>query len=125
MSARLALALGAVAMFVAVAAGAFGAHALKGRLTPDLAAAWQTAVAYQAWHALGLVGIGALLLHWPQRAGLRVAGALFAAGIVLFSGSLYVLALTGMRGVGAVTPFGGAAFLAGWAVLAWSVARRG
>lgn len=124
MSARLALALGAVAMFVAVAAGAFGAHALKGRLAPDMAAVWQTAVAYQAWHALGLVGIGTLLLHWPQRAGLRVAGGLFAAGIVLFSGSLYVLALTGVRGVGAVTPFGGAAFLAGWAALAWSVARR-
>ena len=125
MSARLALVLGAVAMFVAVAAGAFGAHALKGRLAPDMAAVWQTAVTYQAWHALGLVDVGALRLHWPDRAGLGVAGWLFFAGVVLFSGSLYALALTGVRGFGAVTPIGGVAFLAGWAVLAWSVARRG
>ncbi|MBK9117081.1 MAG: DUF423 domain-containing protein [Betaproteobacteria bacterium] len=124
MSARLALLLGAVAMFVAVAAGAFGAHALKGRLAPDMAAVWQTAVQYQAWHALALVGVGLLRLQWPGRRGVALAGGLFAAGIVLFSGSLYVLALTGVRGFGAITPFGGVAFLAGWAVLAWSVVRR-
>lgn len=124
MSARLALVLGAVAMFAAVAAGAFGAHALKGRLAPDMAAVWQTAVQYQAWHALALVGVGLLRLQWPARRGVGVAGALFTAGIVLFSGSLYALALTGVRGIGAVTPVGGVAFLAGWAVLAWSVARR-
>ncbi|MFO1316481.1 MAG: DUF423 domain-containing protein [Burkholderiales bacterium] len=123
MSARLALVLGAVAMFVAVAAGAFGAHALKGRLSPEMAAVWQTAVQYQAWHALALLGAGALRLHWPDRRGIGLACALFAAGIVLFSGSLYVLALTGVRGLGAVTPFGGVAFLAGWAVLAWTAAR--
>ena len=125
MSARLALLCGAVAMFAAVAAGAFGAHALAGRLAPGMAAAWQTAVPYQAWHALALVGVGLLKLQWPARRSVGVAGTLFAAGIVLFSGSLYVLALTGARGIGMVTPFGGVAFLAGWAVLAWSVARRG
>ena len=125
MSARLALLCGAVAMFAAVAAGAFGAHALAGRLAPGMAAAWQTAVQYQAWHALALVGVGLLKLQWPARRSVGVAGTLFAAGIVLFSGSLYVLALTGARGIGMVTPFGGVAFLAGWAVLAWSVARRG
>lgn len=125
MSARLALLCGAVAMFAAVAAGAFGAHALAGRLAPGMAAAWQTAVQYQAWHALALVGVGLLQLQWPARRSVGVAGTLFAAGIVLFSGSLYVLALTGARGIGMVTPFGGVAFLAGWAVLAWSVARRG
>ncbi len=124
MSARIALFLGAVAMFAAVAAGAFGAHALAGRLAPDMAAVWQTAVAYQAWHALALGGVGLLRLHWPAHRGVGTAGWLFAAGIVLFSGSLYVLALTGARGFGAVTPVGGVAFLAGWAVLAWSVVRR-
>ncbi len=123
MTARVALALAAAAMFVAVAAGAFGAHALRGRLAPEMAAAWQTAVQYQAWHALGLAGVGLLRLHWPARRGLAAAGWLFAAGIVLFSGSLYALALTGIRGLGAVTPVGGVAFLAGWAVLAWSVTR--
>ncbi|MFO1323128.1 MAG: DUF423 domain-containing protein [Burkholderiales bacterium] len=123
MTARLALAVAAIAMFVAVALGAFGAHALKGRLTPDLLAVWQTAVAYHAWHALGLFGVGLLLLHGPGRPLAGVAGWLFVAGIVLFSGSLYALALTGLRGLGAVTPFGGVAFLAGWAALAWSVIR--
>ncbi len=117
MSARLALTLAAAAMFVAVALGAFGAHALKGRLTPDLAAVWQTAVSYHAWHALGLLAVGVLMLQWPSRGLLGIAAWLFVAGIVLFSGSLYALALTGMRGIGAVTPFGGVAFLAGWAVV--------
>lgn len=123
MSARTALAVAAAAMFLAVALGAFGAHALKSRLAPDMAAVWQTAVTYHAWHALALLGTGLVMLHWPERAGLSLVGWLFVAGIVLFSGSLYVMALTGVRGLGAVTPFGGVAFLAGWAVLAWAVAR--
>lgn len=126
MTARLALTLAAVAMFVAVALGAFGAHALRGRLAADLLAVWQTAVQYQAWHALALFGVGLLLLHSPQGASPALLGLvawLFVAGIVLFSGSLYALALSGVRGLGAVTPLGGIAFLAGWAVLAWSVAR--
>ena len=123
MSARLTLVLGAAFMFVAVALGAFGAHALKGRLTPDMTSVWQTAVQYHAWHALALLALGLLMLHFPERAGLGLAGWLFVAGIVLFSGSLYVLALTGVRGLGAVTPFGGVAFLAGWATLVWAVAR--
>jgi uncharacterized membrane protein YgdD (TMEM256/DUF423 family) len=123
MRARTALVIGAIAMFAAVALGAFGAHALRGQLTPDLARVWQTAVQYHAWHALALLGVGLLLLNRPdlQRAGW--AGGLFAAGIVLFSGSLYLLALTGIRGLGAVTPVGGLAFLAGWALLAWAIWR--
>ena len=125
MSARLTLVLGAAFMFVAVALGAFGAHALKGRLAPDMTSVWQTAVQYQAWHALALFGLGLLMLHFPERAGLGLAGWLFVAGILLFSGSLYVLALTGVRGLGAVTPFGGVAFLAGWAVLVWAISRAG
>jgi len=123
MSARLALALGAAAMFLAVALGAFGAHALKARLPADMTAVWQTAVQYHAWHALALLATGLLLLHWPERTGLGVAAWLFAAGIVLFSGSLYAMALSGVRGLGAVTPFGGVAFLAGWAAMVWAIAR--
>jgi uncharacterized membrane protein YgdD (TMEM256/DUF423 family) len=120
MSARFALVLGALLMFVAVALGAFGAHALKARLSPDLQAVWQTAVSYHAWHALGLVGVGLLLIHGPDRPGAALAGWLLLFGIVLFSGSLYAMALTGIKALGAVTPLGGAAFLAGWLALAWS-----
>lgn len=112
--------LGAAAMFMAVALGAFGAHALKARLAPDMAAVWQTAVQYHAWHALALLAVGILLVQDPNRAGLAWAASLFAAGIVLFSGSLYVMALTGVRALGAVTPLGGVCWLAGWAALAWA-----
>jgi uncharacterized membrane protein YgdD (TMEM256/DUF423 family) len=123
MRARTALFLGAVAMFVAVGLGAFGAHALKGHLSPERLAVWQTAVQYHAWHALALLAVGVLLLQKAERAAIGKAGWLFAAGVVLFSGSLYALALTGTRALGAVTPFGGLAFLAGWAVLAWAMWR--
>lgn len=123
MTARLALTVGSLAMFLAVALGAFGAHALKARLSPDMSAVWQTAVQYHAWHALGLLAVGLMMLHWPERWGLGPAAWLMLAGIVLFSGSLYALALTGVRGLGAITPIGGVAFLAGWGVLAWAVAR--
>jgi len=122
MSARLALALGAAAMFLAVALGAFGAHALKARLPADMTAVWQTAVQYHAWHGLALLATGLLLLHWPERTGLVAAAWLFAAGIVLFSGSLYAMALSGVRGLGAVTPVGGIAFLAGWGAMVWAIA---
>jgi len=124
MSSRLALMAGAVAMFMAVALGAFGAHALKARLAPDMAAVWQTAVQYHAWHALALLATGVLLTQDPARSLLGTAGWLFVAGIVLFSGSLYLLALTGTRGLGAVTPLGGVAWLAAWAVFAWAVFRH-
>jgi uncharacterized membrane protein YgdD (TMEM256/DUF423 family) len=124
MSARLAIVLGSAAMFVAVALGAFGAHALRARLTPDMTAVWQTAVLYHAWHALALLAVGVLLLQWPGQRAVEVAGWLFVAGIVLFSGSLYAMALTGVRGLGAVTPFGGVAYLAGWAALVWAAATR-
>jgi len=124
MSARIAILVGSAAMFVAVALGAFGAHALKARLTPDMTAVWQTAVQYHAWHALATLAVGVLLLQWPGQRAVEVAGWLFVAGIVLFSGSLYAMALTGIRGLGAVTPLGGVAFLAGWAALVWAAATR-
>lgn len=120
MSARIALVLGALLMFVAVALGAFGAHALKARFPADLQAVWQTAVTYHAWHALGLFGIGLLLIQSPDRPGAALAAWLLLLGIVLFSGSLYAMALTGLKVLGAVTPLGGVAFLAGWLALAWS-----
>jgi uncharacterized membrane protein YgdD (TMEM256/DUF423 family) len=123
MTARLALLFAAVFLFAAVATGAFGAHAMKSKLEPDLMAAFQTAVQYHFWHALGLLAVGILLLHKPDSGALAAAGWLLVAGLVLFSGSLYALALTGVRGFGAVTPFGGIAFLAAWGALAWAAWR--
>jgi uncharacterized membrane protein YgdD (TMEM256/DUF423 family) len=123
MSPRIALTLAAALLFVAVAAGAFGAHALRARLEPDAMAVYQTAVQYHVWHGLGLLAVGLLLQHKPASAPLAVAGWLFVAGIALFSGSLYAMALTGVRGLGAVTPIGGVAFLGAWAATAWATWR--
>ena len=119
MTARLALTLAAVLLALAVALGAFGAHALKARIPPDLQTVWHTAVLYHAWHALGLFGVGLYLLHRPEATIAGWSGWLFVVGIALFSGSLYALALTGTRALGVVAPVGGAAFLAGWLTFAW------
>lgn len=119
MTSRLALTLGALLAFAAVALGAFGAHALKARLSPDLASVWQTAVQYHGWHALALLAVGLVLAHRPEAGAVALAGWLFVAGIALFSGSLYALALGAPRGLGAVTPLGGLALLAGWGAFAW------
>lgn len=110
------LLVGAVAAFIGVGFGAFGAHGLRGRLPPEMIAVFETGVRYQMYHALAIL-IAALAV--PHVAGrlVRVAGWLFAAGIVLFSGSLYALALSGVSTLGAITPLGGLAFLAGWACL--------
>ena len=121
--AKLWLTLGSVGMLLAVAMGAFGAHALKKTLTPDLMAIYETAVHYHVYHALGLIAIGLLALHLPATALLRWAGVLMAAGLVLFSGSLYALSLSGIRWLGAITPLGGTAFLAAWSLLAIAVMR--
>ena len=117
MSARLTLVLGAAFMFVAVALGAFGAHALRGRLSPEMLVVFETGVRYQMYHAFAILVVGLVL----GRMGgwlISTAGWLFAAGIVLFSGSLYLLAFTGVTVLGAITPIGGLAFLLGWACLA-------
>jgi len=108
---------GTVSAFVAVAAGAFGAHALRARLGPDLLAVFETAARYQMYHALALIAVAWATTRWDA-VPVRTAGWLFVAGTILFSGSLYLLALTGVRGLGAVTPFGGLCFLAGWLLLA-------
>ena len=123
MYARLALGSAAVFLFAAVALGAFGAHALKARLEPEMMAVYQTAVQYHFWHGLGLLGAGILLVHRPDSAALATAAVLLVVGVVLFSGSLYVLALTGTKGFGLVTPVGGLAFLGAWAALAWAAWR--
>ena len=115
---------GAVSAFIAVAAGAFGAHALRARLAPDLLTVFETGARYQMYHALALLAVAWASNHWPGTP-LRLAGWLFIGGTVLFSGSLYLLALTGARWLGAVTPLGGLLFLAGWAALAIGVAKGG
>jgi uncharacterized membrane protein YgdD (TMEM256/DUF423 family) len=115
-------ALGAVSALVAVAAGAFGSHALRARLAPDLLAAFETGARYQMYHALALLAVAWAVDRWPGSAAVA-AGWLFVAGTLVFCGSLYLLTLTGQRWLGAITPLGGLAFLAGWAALAWAALR--
>jgi uncharacterized membrane protein YgdD (TMEM256/DUF423 family) len=119
---RLFFALGSSLALLAVAFGAFGAHALKSRLSPDLLATFEVGVRYQMYHALALLAVAWACTRWPGP-WVAASGWLFAAGIVVFSGSLYVLALSGMRWLGAITPLGGILLLAGWLCLAWGAAR--
>jgi len=113
------MASGAVFGFLAVAAGAFGAHALRGRMAPEMLEVYETAVRYQMYHALALVLTGFMAVRFYSSA-LPAAGWLFFAGTLVFSGSLYLLTLTGARWLGAITPIGGIALLAGWLFLAWA-----
>jgi uncharacterized membrane protein YgdD (TMEM256/DUF423 family) len=118
------LALGALSAAVSVGAGAFGAHALKARLAPDMLAVFETGARYQMYHALGLAAAAWAASRGPAAHGAAAwAGWLFALGTVLFSGSLYALALSGVRALGAVTPLGGVAFIAGWIALAVAAVR--
>lgn len=109
--------VGALMGAVGVALGAFGAHSLRGLLSPDMLAVFETGVRYQMYHALAILMTAALTSRVEGRATV-VAGWSFAAGILLFSGSLYALALSGITTLGAVTPLGGVAFLVGWTCLA-------
>lgn len=115
---------GSLSALIAVAAGAFGAHALRTRLTPDLLAAFETGARYQMYHALALLAAAWLAAARPGSHAAVWAGGLFVVGTVVFSGSLYALALSGHRWFGALTPLGGVAFLAGWSCLAWAAAVR-
>ncbi len=117
---RLFFGLGALSALVSVAAGAFGAHALRARMTPEYLAIFETAARYQMYHALGLLAVAWAITRWPGALPVW-AGWLFVAGTLLFSGSLYILALTATRWWGAVTPLGGVAFLVGWVCLALAV----
>lgn len=109
-----------VSGFLAVGLGAFGAHALKDKLTADMQAVYHTGVQYHLTHTLALLAVAVLI---PRAPGAAAAGWCFLAGICLFSGSLYALALSGVRMLGAITPAGGLAFLAGWACLVWTAWR--
>ncbi len=122
-TAKLFLTLGAVLLAAAVALGAFGAHALKARLGAEMLAVYHTAVQYHFYHALGLLAVGLIAMQLPGSGLARAAGWLMLAGIVLFSGSLYLLSLSGTRWLGAITPLGGMAFIGAWLLLAFAVVR--
>lgn len=117
--------LGALACLLAVVLGAFGAHALRARLSPDMLAVYQTGVQYHFWHALGLLAIALALAHLPESSLLKAAGWAVLFGIVVFSGSLYLLAITGLKWIGAITPIGGVAFIVGWTLVALAALRAG
>ena len=116
------LGIGALSACVAVAAGAFGSHGLRDVVSADRLVVWETAARYQMYHALGLL-IVAYLASQKTAGPARIAGWLFVAGTMVFSGSLYALTLTGITILGAITPLGGLAFIAGWLILAWGVWR--
>jgi len=118
MTARGWLVAGAVSGALAVMTGAFGAHALKARLAAAQLDTWATAVQYHFYHALALIAVGLAMRLLPEVAGLHRVGWLFLFGLLAFSGSLYLLALTGVRQLGFITPLGGVAFIAGWLLLA-------
>jgi uncharacterized membrane protein YgdD (TMEM256/DUF423 family) len=113
--------LGAINAFLCVAFGAFGAHGLKQTISADMLTVYQTGVQYHFYHALGLILVGLILLHFPKSRSIALSGWLMLTGIILFSVSLYALSLTGIRGLGAITPLGGIAFLSAWALLAYGI----
>ena len=123
MNSRHFFASGAVLAALTVAAGAFGAHALKGTLNTEQMAVFETAARYQGMHALGLIAAAWAMDRWPGRLS-TTAGWLLLAGIVLFCGSLYAISLFGLRGLGLLTPMGGLAFMAGWLCLAAAAAKK-
>ena len=116
---RIFFTLGGLLGFLGVGLGAFGAHALKSRLDAEMLATFEVGVRYQMYHALALLAVGWACTRWPG-ALVNASGWLFVAGTLVFSGSLYALSLTGMRWLGAITPIGGVALLAGWLCLAWA-----
>ncbi|MDN3575705.1 DUF423 domain-containing protein [Chitinimonas viridis] len=122
MNARQLIIAGSLNMVLGVGAGAFGAHGLKAVLSPAQLAIWQTAVSYQQLHALGLILVGALASRLGPSATARIGNCMLA-GIIVFSGSLYALALSGIKLLGAITPLGGVALLAAWLMLAWAAYR--
>jgi uncharacterized membrane protein YgdD (TMEM256/DUF423 family) len=118
------LLLGAISALIGVGMGAFGAHGLKGILSPEMLAVYQTAVTYQMWHALGLIGIALMSEQVPESGLLNWAGWLMFAGILLFSGSLYLLALLNLNWLGMITPLGGVSFITAWVLIAIFAAKK-
>jgi uncharacterized membrane protein YgdD (TMEM256/DUF423 family) len=123
MPAKTFLLLGSLNAMLAVVLGAFGAHALKTKIAPGLLAVYQTASQYHFYHSLGLLAVGVLIQLMPSTPLLKYSGGVMLAGIVLFSGSLYLLSVTGLRMLGAITPVGGLCFIVGWLLLAIAVWR--
>ena len=115
---------GSIHAFLSVALGAFGAHVVKDRITAEMMATYQTATDYQMYHAIALLIVGLVGLHIGERATIRYAGRLFNIGIIVFSGSLYLYVWTGLKWLGAITPIGGVAFLAGWICLILSLRKK-
>jgi uncharacterized membrane protein YgdD (TMEM256/DUF423 family) len=122
-SARLILGIAAFLGAAAVVLGAFGAHALRSRVPPEMLAAWQTASQYHFWHVLALLAVGLTAFHLPGSKWLAIAAVLFVFGILVFSGSLYLIALGWARALGPATPLGGVALVLGWLALALAVLR--
>jgi uncharacterized membrane protein YgdD (TMEM256/DUF423 family) len=116
------ISIGALSGAISVAAGAFGAHALRDKVEPRLLEVFETAARYQMYHALALLAVGLVALRWPSALATS-AGWLFVAGTVFFSGSLYAMTFTGIRALGAITPIGGVCFIAGWVCLALAAAK--
>ncbi len=127
--ANIIIGIGAMLMLLAVLLGAFGAHALKTRLSPEMLMVYQTGVQYHLVHALGLMLIGVICNMQPnddaESRALKLAAIFMGVGVVLFSGSLYALAITGVSMLGAITPLGGVCFIAAWVLVAWQMLRRG
>ena len=119
---RFFFAFGSGFALIAVVTGAFAAHALKSRLSPEMFQIFEVAVRYQMYHALGLIAVAWASTQWSDPL-ITASGWLFVAGIVIFSGSLYILSLTGVRWLGAITPIGGAAFIIGWGCLLWAAIK--
>lgn len=122
--AKLLLLLASFSGFTGVALGAFGAHGLRDKLPENLLNAFQAGVQYQLWHTAALMGIALLLLRWPESTLFKVSGGLLVLGILLFSGSLYAMALSGIGRLGIITPFGGLSFLLAWLCLGAGVWRH-
>ncbi|MEL6856121.1 MAG: DUF423 domain-containing protein [Cyanobacteria bacterium J06607_13] len=118
--ARLFLAIASILGALAVMGGAFGAHALKGKLSESALGSFETGIRYQMYHAIALLLVALLISQYPQVKGFGVAGWGFVVGVVLFSGSLYGLSLANIKALGPVTPLGGLAFIIGWLSLAWA-----
>lgn len=122
-TAKLFLVLGSINAMLAVILGAFGAHGLKSRLTAELLTTFQTGVQYHFYHAIGLIAVGLIAMHFPATVWLKWSGWLMFAGIVIFCGSLYVLTIFNTRWLGMVTPAGGLAFILAWLVLAVAIVK--
>lgn len=122
--AKLLLLLAALSGFTGVALGAFAAHGLRAKLPENLLNAFQTGVHYQLWHTMALIGVALLLLRFPESSLFKATGVLFAFGILLFSGSLYLLALSGVTKLGMITPLGGLTWLIAWACFGLGIWRN-